>query len=407
MRGFSASAAGSASMIGFGKSRHLGGLPGHQRVRLHVEHEVVGGPLRPQRRDRALGERVVGGVHLHRRELTRVVAKPVLARRHTARIEHAALGDGRIRPRRGADTDLARAVRLDEERTADLIGRRRVDRTRGALRGGGEAAVVVVVEVGRDLVGLGGARHGQRVLQRIIPAMRAASAHSARLADGHPHRVRLLRGVEREPAALRDQPRHEALPFRHALHLDRDRVHRLLDPLEAFARFGRRRRRPIAVRDARFQISRDIESAIGESTNRMKQMMIGVGIRRSRSARWPREVLRRPRLGDERAACGDASCSPISSSSDSSRTMRWSSTASRDSRPALFAPSARRSCSTSCRRRLVALSSWSLISVRRERRLARSCRDIAPPGSDPSGDDVGSGRARRGRRRGRGSLQEG
>ena len=75
-------------------------------------------------RDRALGERVVGGVHLHRRELARVVAQPVLARRHAARIEHAALGDRRIRPRRGADADLARVVRIDEERTADLLGGR-------------------------------------------------------------------------------------------------------------------------------------------------------------------------------------------------------------------------------------------------------------------------------------------
>jgi hypothetical protein len=78
-------------------------VAGHHPEGLHVHDEAVRGPLRPALRHRPVGEAVVGGVHLHRREMLRVVAQPVLGRLDVLRVP--VLRQSLVGPRARADAD--------------------------------------------------------------------------------------------------------------------------------------------------------------------------------------------------------------------------------------------------------------------------------------------------------------
>ena len=112
--------------------------------------------------------------------------------------------------------------------------------------------------------------------QRIIPAS-GRSAHAARLADGNAHRL----GGRRRRSPARCAPRaaesRTAAPRRPAPL--RSRSHRPPARSAPAARSTPARRGGTVIfREPRFQSSREIESAIGDMTNRMKQIATGVGI---------------------------------------------------------------------------------------------------------------------------------
>ena len=58
-----------------GQRGHPRGVLGEQAERLDVEGETLRGPVRPRGRGLLRGQRVIGGVHFHQRELARVVAE--------------------------------------------------------------------------------------------------------------------------------------------------------------------------------------------------------------------------------------------------------------------------------------------------------------------------------------------
>ena len=225
-------------MSGCGKPRHLGGLPRHERVRLHVEDEIRRRALGPQRRDRALGKRVVGRVHLDGGELARVVAESFLARRHAARIEHIPLRDRRIGPRCRADPDLApdasdlkSAGRAGRPGSRRARGRRAPTRRRTPRRARR-----------RDRVRPGAAsRFGACGEPGFSASSRPAADQRTRLASPTGTRTGSAARRADRGCALREQPSDEPLPLRDALHLDRDRIDRLLDPLQPLGRLRRGR----------------------------------------------------------------------------------------------------------------------------------------------------------------------
>ena len=103
----------------------LGGVLGEERVRLDVEHEVLRGPFRPQRRVPFAGREVVRRVHLHDGELAGVELQPLLGGLRPFRVEVPPLDQGRLGPRRDADQHLSRLLRRHPNGTASRSTRRR------------------------------------------------------------------------------------------------------------------------------------------------------------------------------------------------------------------------------------------------------------------------------------------
>ena len=90
-----------------GQRLHGDGVVRHQPERLHVEDEVVGRALRPQRRVALRRQRVEGRVHLHQREVLGVEAQPLLGLPRVGRVERLRLQQRRIGPARRAVVDVA------------------------------------------------------------------------------------------------------------------------------------------------------------------------------------------------------------------------------------------------------------------------------------------------------------
>jgi hypothetical protein len=89
-----------------GQHPHRGGVLGEQAEGLDVEGEPVRGPRRPRLRGPLGGQRVVGGVHLHQRELAGVVLQPLLRIAGPGRVP-AGIDQRLVGPPRRAHPDLS------------------------------------------------------------------------------------------------------------------------------------------------------------------------------------------------------------------------------------------------------------------------------------------------------------
>ena len=98
-----------------GQRGHPRGVLGEQAERLDVEGETLRGPVRPRGRGLLRGQRVVGGVHFHQRELAGVVAEAFFGVVRLGRVP-ARLDQGLVRPRRRPDPDISHNSSLSAAR---------------------------------------------------------------------------------------------------------------------------------------------------------------------------------------------------------------------------------------------------------------------------------------------------